>query len=387
MSLSLCDDQSQTLSTATVAALARRAVEREPENANRHAALAKALFHLLDAEASEASWRRAIELAPDRLSWRFELARCLMRLGRYDEAIVLAEESMQGGEESAAAHALIANAFRRSKNSRSALQAAQRALLVDSRYTVALNYLVEILYDLQRFGEGERACQGAIEEGWASTKTLALYAQLHARLENQAACRALLDYDRLIYRTSLPRSGAELTTFNSELAEIIEQGRHLQFEPAGYPVHNGKQRILNNEINPSLTELSRFIQQSVEEFSSTLGSEPHPWLAMKPNTLKTTIWGVTLDRSGHQDRHIHVSGWMSGVYYVKTPDSGDAEVPGAGALVFGADEDGSVAGPECTINPYPGLLVMFPSYFYHGTTPTSSDAPRISIAFDVLRNE
>ena len=33
------------------------------------------------------------------------------------------------------------------------------------------------------------------------------------------------------------------------------------------------------------------------------------------------------------------------------------------------------------------MVVLFPSYFYHHTVPYQSDAERISIAFDVLRQD
>ncbi|MFB3078779.1 MAG: putative 2OG-Fe(II) oxygenase [Lysobacterales bacterium] len=36
------------------------------------------------------------------------------------------------------------------------------------------------------------------------------------------------------------------------------------------------------------------------------------------------------------------------------------------------------------IRPEAGLMLLFPSYFYHGTVPFDYDAQRISIAFDIL---
>jgi hypothetical protein len=34
--------------------------------------------------------------------------------------------------------------------------------------------------------------------------------------------------------------------------------------------------------------------------------------------------------------------------------------------------------------PYEGMVVLFPSYFYHRTEPFISDDKRISIAFDIV---
>ncbi|MEO8925573.1 MAG: putative 2OG-Fe(II) oxygenase [Caulobacteraceae bacterium] len=39
--------------------------------------------------------------------------------------------------------------------------------------------------------------------------------------------------------------------------------------------------------------------------------------------------------------------------------------------------------PEHFVKPEPGLLVLFPSYMWHGTVQFSGDQPRLTIAFDV----
>ena len=40
--------------------------------------------------------------------------------------------------------------------------------------------------------------------------------------------------------------------------------------------------------------------------------------------------------------------------------------------------------PEITVRPSVGLLVLFPSYFWHGTVPFRSHQPRLSVAFDAV---
>jgi hypothetical protein len=36
------------------------------------------------------------------------------------------------------------------------------------------------------------------------------------------------------------------------------------------------------------------------------------------------------------------------------------------------------------VAPLPGKLVLFPSYFWHGTLPFTSAAPRLTVAFDAV---
>ncbi|HIO46624.1 TPA: hypothetical protein EYN23_04625, partial [Candidatus Poribacteria bacterium] len=39
--------------------------------------------------------------------------------------------------------------------------------------------------------------------------------------------------------------------------------------------------------------------------------------------------------------------------------------------------------PQGTVKPEPGLLLLFPSYYFHRTVPFKGCEKRISIAFDV----
>ena len=97
------------------------------------------------------------------------------------------------------------------------------------------------------------------------------------------------------------------------------------------------------------------------------------------------MWATVLDEGGHQTPHIHPSGWLSGVYYVAIPpgDGGDEH----GWIEFGRPPpEYAFREPPKTkaLRPRAGLLVLFPSYFYHRTLPFSGTATRISIAFDVV---
>ena len=64
------------------------------------------------------------------------------------------------------------------------------------------------------------------------------------------------------------------------------------------------------------------------------------------------------------------------------PDNADA-LNLAGVAVFQTGDGAEVR----LIKPVEGLMVLFPSYFYHRTLPFESDEVRISIAFDVLARE
>ncbi len=47
----------------------------------------------------------------------------------------------------------------------------------------------------------------------------------------------------------------------------------------------------------------------------------------------------------------------------------------------------AIAPEVCFCRPEEGLMFLFPSYFYHRTVPFESEQPRVSISFDILRDD
>ena len=80
---------------------------------------------------------------------------------------------------------------------------------------------------------------------------------------------------------------------------------------------------------------------------------------------------------------------MSSAFYVALPPSvataAGTDTP-AGAIQFGEPplELGLDVGPRRVVTPHAGLLALFPSYLWHGTIPFQDEAPRMTIAFDML---
>jgi hypothetical protein len=95
---------------------------------------------------------------------------------------------------------------------------------------------------------------------------------------------------------------------------------------------------------------------------------------------------VRLHRSGYHTSHVHPRGWISSACYIELPDRMTTERSGEGILSFGAP--GMITAPalpaELSVRPEVGRLVLFPSYFWHGTLPFYSDQPRLTVAFDVV---
>ncbi len=78
-------------------------------------------------------------------------------------------------------------------------------------------------------------------------------------------------------------------------------------------------------------------------------------------------------------------GWISSACYVAVPPA--VESGHEGWIQFGepgVPTDRTLAA-EHFVKPEPGRLVLFPSYMWHGTVPFGGVAPRLTIAFDLVR--
>jgi uncharacterized protein (TIGR02466 family) len=138
-----------------------------------------------------------------------------------------------------------------------------------------------------------------------------------------------------------------------------------------------------------MTAWEASLREAIEEYRSALpDGSSHPFVESQPARYRLTAWSVVLESRGHQIPHIHPSAWMSGVYYVALPDDVIASTDDTGGWIeFGQPPEHfhCAAEPELRlVKPREGLLVLFPSFFYHRTIPFDATGRRISIAFDVL---
>ena len=97
-------------------------------------------------------------------------------------------------------------------------------------------------------------------------------------------------------------------------------------------------------------------------------------------------WSVRLHSSGFHRNHTHPRGWISSACYIELPDSMSHAASPEGVLTFA--EPGILTtpplAPEYSVRPEVGMLVLFPSYFWHGTVPFRSDQARLTVAFDAV---
>jgi len=194
---------------------------------------------------------------------------------------------------------------------------------------------------------------------------------------------AVLDYEGGVVVSEL-RPGASRDGFNRALSAFVKGHPSLAWAPPGKATHGGWQTgELLNDTAPIATSFKHLLQAAIDELFLADG-EANGEMAR----LRLSAWGLCLSSGGFQEPHVHQAAILSGVYYVSVPDMRGP--PDAGSLRFSRSVPWlpstpmSETAPPHTVKPEDGMLVIFPSYFWHETIPFRSKAPRISVAFDLI---
>lgn len=223
-------------------------------------------------------------------------------------------------------------------------------------------------------------------QGYWAYKTTAL------RLQNSAEYDYLCDYDKFILKAfiDVPEGYSDLSSFNQELAAALKSIHHGTRHPLDQTLISGSQtseKLFDYQL-PIIKKIKQSLQQQTREFLAQLPKDPkHPMLCRNTlNFTETDSWSVILNNSGFHKNHYHPAGWYSSSYYVKVPSSVNNTTLKQGWINFGQPGFNMQTSldVEISIEPKEGLIVQFPSYFWHGTNPFSSDEQRITTPYDIL---
>lgn len=175
--------------------------------------------------------------------------------------------------------------------------------------------------------------------------------------------------------------------FNSQLMPLLDKLHSNTRAPLGLSLQNGSQtfeNIFDRNESPLMQLQGAILRQARIFIASLVSDNKHPFLSRLSENLKFQgSWSVQLRDEGFHKSHFHPMGWLSGVYYVDIPEA--VELDGQGWLVFGRPDIPNVEDEgDFAIKPQPGMLVLFPSFMWHGTNPFRAKTNRVTIAFDLV---
>jgi tetratricopeptide (TPR) repeat protein len=243
-------------------------------------------------------------------------------------------------------------------------------------------------------GEGDKAlqhCTGPLQNSPNDQYLIAMQTTA-LRLLHDPRYELLCNYDEMVWTTLLavPPGWSSLNGFLNDLTSSLT----ALHQPYGH-------RLLYQSLRQgteTTQDLSRsedpVIQALFAAFAKPIAAY-REWIGQGDDVLRRRNrsgwrfnggWSVRLHSDGYHTSHVHPRGWISSACYIQLPDTMRAGGSGEGILTFGAP--GMITRPELraefSVIPQVGQLVLFPSYFWHGTSPFRSEQPRLTVAFDAI---
>lgn len=308
-------------------------------------------------EEAERLLRRARELAPERADIAGLLGRTLAQQRKFADSYAFYDAAIKADPQTTKYRVAFGFALLSDHQPREALRVLEEARAADAFDQLALAGL----------------CLAYRELGDSRYSVLADIAN-HVR----------------VYDIKVPRGFADARAFNNALAQELQKFHSSTVEPIDQSLRGGTQTLgdLFDQKSIFVQQVRDTITEAVADYVRSLPDDPtHPLSARKAeNFTYSGSWSCQLRSSGYHANHVHPSGWISSAYYVHLPHGIDEALDHQGWLKFAESNLalGARDQAEHLVKPIVGRLVLFPSYFWHGTVPFTADDTRLGIAFDVV---
>lgn len=198
--------------------------------------------------------------------------------------------------------------------------------------------------------------------------------------------RALCDYDRMVqvFDIDPPRGHFTVNAFNAALGGVLKTQLNAA-NPLDQSLKGATQTVRDLRLveESVLSEFFAAMDGPVRRYLAEMDRASLVGARLKETYRFRACWATSIDPGGALAPHVHDAGWISSAYYVETPHASGADR--AGWLTFGEPAwPLPNCGPEKWIEPKPGRLVLFPSYFWHGAAVRGVEGNRLSVSFDVI---
>ncbi len=369
------------------------ALELAPDDIEIRCNLAKALADSGDIDTGLKECEQAIKESDEHPLAVSVKATILADTGSFETAIPLLETLREFAEYDESILINLGFCYQQTGNREDAVKACREAVDINPHNARAVSDLAYMLIANAEATSARELCEGFLLRHPGEPLVIAALGYA-ASASGHPLAGELFDFDKLVQRFTLeaPTEFESAAKYNAALTAELRRDASLTPEPLNKSTTGGSQTGELSLLEPGpLSHLKRTIDSALNEYCDTLanaGLSHHQAMARRTTDYGIRAWGTLLDAGGHQTPHIHPTSWISGVYYVAVPT--DLKT-GEGSIEFG--EPPSRAGirnkladtfKSHAIAPEEGVLVLFPSYLYHRTTPFESQQQRISIAFDAV---
>jgi tetratricopeptide (TPR) repeat protein len=364
----------------------RESLKRRPGMTDAHRELAQLVWMRSgNPTAALAELDRALGKAPGDARLAMVKAQVLEFAGDPEEAFALVSSLALGNPQDAG---LVVYASQLANG----LGRAQEALALAERATamapMELAVQVTLTEAVLAIGNAKRASSLAadIRRAW-STNQHAIALQATAwRMLGDRRYGELHDYGSLVWSSLLdvPQGWSSIEAYVADVAAALKTLHAYREHPFNQSLRHGSQAVdILQQPHPALRALPSALDGPIRRRLATLGQGDDPVRARNRGTYAFQgMWSVKLRPGGYHIDHVHPQGWLSSACYIETVEPRGRE----GWIRFGQP---GIRTPEPLeaehyVEPKPGMLVLFPSYMWHGTVPFTGDKPRLTFAFDLV---
>ncbi|HEU5133959.1 MAG TPA: putative 2OG-Fe(II) oxygenase [Steroidobacteraceae bacterium] len=364
-------------------------LERWPAHAALHEHLARLRYARNPAEHFTQTLEQAIGDFPGEMQLRLVAAGLLRNAGQAERALELLREGLRRAPHSAAFLTSVGVLLDERDGSAEALASLRAAVQRAPHSAQMKRNLIPALLRRALDAEARALCEELLLRDPDDQKLIAYHATA-LRMSGDARYAELHDYPRLVrvYRPAPPAAFPTIGDFNAAFARELSRLHRTDHHPLDQSLRGGSQTERNLPAdNPVIAGFFSLVDAPIRDYIARLrdGDRSHPTDRRKSAGYRISgSWSVRLMPGGFHVNHVHPRGWISSAYYVELPAMQDARAQ-AGWLKFGEPDD---RYPGCTadhlVEPAAGMLVLFPSYLWHGTVPFEQGGRRLTAAFDVI---
>ena len=385
---------------------------------------ARSLIALGDFERAEASLRDVVHRAPRHIEAHNSLARLIwMRSGDLAESTSMIDEALdafagddtllaakaavlQGAGDAHAAFACLQRKTAQAQASpallvraglaalefdaAAALALAERALAANADDSAALSLLVAAQLGVGDARSALRNCETLLAQSPDDQYLIALQTTAW-RLLDDARYAKYCDYENLVVTSLLeaPPGWSDASHFLADVKRSLDRLHARLSHPLLFQsLRNGTETTgdLAHSDDPVIQALFTSFDAPIRAYMAHIGEGADALRRRNGGAYRFNGgWSVRLRSAGYHNSHVHPRGWISSACYIDLPDGMD-ESKTDGCLSFGVPSMPTTPtlSVERIVRPQAGMLVLFPSYFWHGTVPFTSERTRLTVAFDVV---
>ncbi len=369
-------------------AIAERGITLWPGSAVLHTTLARMRWLRGERENCTAWLEAEIGRRPRDLNLRLACADALHRGKHLQKALNVLNEALRLAPDTPALLSAAAVVLDELDRPRDGLQLLRRVVELTNGSRASYRNLLSTLLRAGLPDEALRVARTLLEQE-PDEQYLIACGTTAMRMLGDPAYATICDYERLVraYELPTPRGFFTAEAFNATLSGYLRPQHKTNAHPLDQYMPNGTQtgRSLLASEERAIKMFMGGADAAVRDYIKRLDEDmEHPLKRRAGKHYRYSgLWSVRLGHRGYQPNHVHDRGWISSAYYAALMPAERQQDPRAGWLKFGEPNRAPArCGPEHWFEPKVGTLVLFPSYFWHGTVPYEG-SERLSLAFDV----